>query len=98
MRIFYLSSLIASSGSKPAVAALTLFTFLLKVANLNLVSDLSSYFSCLGLKVLTEARNLEGEFTSIELVERNLRIPKEIHFDENLSILSLGLLPQGFIF
>ena len=48
----------ASSGSNPAVAAFTLLTFLLNVANLNLVSDLSSYFNCLGLNVLREARSL----------------------------------------
>ena len=35
-----------------------LATFLLKVANLNLVSDLSSYFSWRGLKVLIDARTL----------------------------------------
>ena len=52
------SSLIASSGSNPAVAAFTRLTFLLKVENLNLVSDLSSYLSCLGLKVLSEALRL----------------------------------------
>ena len=49
----------ASSGSNPAVAAFTRLTFLLKVANLNLVSDLSSYFSCFGLKVLSEALSLK---------------------------------------
>ena len=36
-----------------------LATFLLKVANLNFVSDLSSYFNCRGLKVLMEARILQ---------------------------------------
>ena len=40
-------------------ANLYLATFLLKVANLNFVSDLSSYFSCRGLKVLIDARILQ---------------------------------------
>ena len=52
------SSLMMTSGSAmSAVAAFTLFTFLMKTECLNLMSDLSSYLSCFGLKVRTLARN-----------------------------------------
>lgn len=54
-------SLRMTSGSpRLAATAFTLFTFLLNVENLNLVSDLSSYLSWRGLKVLMEARTLDG--------------------------------------
>ena len=55
----YFNSAMATSGSKPAVAALIRFRFLMKTACLNLISDLSSYLIWRGLKVLILARTLK---------------------------------------
>ena len=52
----YFNSTIATSGSKSLVAALIRFKFLIKMACLNFMSDLSSYLICLGLIVLILAR------------------------------------------
>ena len=57
----YWISLTMMSGSKPAVAVFTLATFLLKVENLNLMSDLSSY--CVNQKFCHKAIQLMYDCT-----------------------------------